>query len=89
MAALAGSLLFALHPVQTEAVTYACGRSVSLAALFALGSIAAWIEGRERARPAWAFVVSPALAAAALATKEFTLAVLPAILLIALCTHHF
>ena len=34
--ALTTALIFALHPVQTEAVTYVCGRSVSLSALFAL-----------------------------------------------------
>src|SRR6185503_19414034 len=35
-AALVGAMLFALHPVQTEAVTYVSGRSVSLMALFYL-----------------------------------------------------
>lgn len=83
--ALAASLLFALHPVQTEAVTYACGRSVSLAGLFALGSIAAWIEGRERGRRLLAYVASPLLAAAAVATKELALIVLPSLLLLVLC----
>ena len=38
--ALTTALIFALHPVQTEAVTYACGRSVSLSALFALACLA-------------------------------------------------
>jgi protein O-mannosyl-transferase len=43
-AALACAVLFALHPAQTEAVTYVSGRSVSLMALFALGSVRTWIE---------------------------------------------
>jgi hypothetical protein len=38
--ALTTALIFALHPVQTEAVTYVTGRSVSLSALFALACLA-------------------------------------------------
>jgi hypothetical protein len=38
--ALITALIFALHPVQTEAVTYVTGRSVSLSALFALACLA-------------------------------------------------
>jgi hypothetical protein len=38
--ALTTALIFALHPVQTEAVTYVCGRSVSLSSLFALACLA-------------------------------------------------
>jgi protein O-mannosyl-transferase len=72
--ALAGALIFALHPVQTEAVTYVSGRSVSLMALFALSSALVWIEGRS-------VLVSAALFAAALLVKE-TAAVLPLALLL-------
>jgi protein O-mannosyl-transferase len=39
--ALVTALIFALHPVQTEAVTYVTGRSVSLSALFAFAALAA------------------------------------------------
>jgi hypothetical protein len=44
-AALATALIFALHPVQTEAVTYVMGRSSSLSTLFVLASLLAsgWI----------------------------------------------
>jgi tetratricopeptide (TPR) repeat protein len=38
-AALAGSLLFALHPVQSEAVLYVSGRTDVLAGVFALGAL--------------------------------------------------
>ena len=38
--ALVTALIFALHPMQTEAVTYVTGRSVSLSALFAFGALA-------------------------------------------------
>jgi len=73
-AAFAGALLFALHPAHTEAVTYVSGRSVSLMALFYLGSVLAYL----RAAPRW---ISPALFAAAVATKEVAVT-LPAALLL-------
>ncbi len=43
-ASLAAALLFALHPAQTEAVTYISGRSVSLMAAFYLGSILLYLR---------------------------------------------
>jgi tetratricopeptide (TPR) repeat protein len=80
-APLLGALLFALHPVQTESVTYLSGRSASMAGALALGSAVAWLSGRERA-PGWmAWGLSPLLFAAALATKESAVA-LPAALLL-------
>lgn len=82
LAAAAGSLLFALHPVQTEAVTYASGRSTSLSALFALASIAVWLDGRARGTRWRTHLISPALFAAALAVKE-TAIVLPLALALA------
>lgn len=80
-AALTGALVFALHPVQTEAVTYVSGRSASLAALFALASVLAWIAGREHERPALCRVVSPALFACGLGVKETAIAVPAALVL--------
>lgn len=44
-AALLAALVFALHPVQTEAVTYISGRSSSLAACFCLLSAYCWVRG--------------------------------------------
>ncbi|HEX6708556.1 MAG TPA: hypothetical protein VF169_27720 [Albitalea sp.] len=67
--------VFALHPVQTEAVTYVSGRSTSLAAFFALASIALWLQGRDRGSRALVFVASPLALGAALACKEFALVV--------------
>ena len=82
--ALATALIFVLHPVQTEAVTYASGRSTSLSALFALGSVAAWVTGGGR-RPGPARLLllplSLLLMLAGIATKE-TMAVVPAVLLL-------
>ncbi len=80
-APLAGALLFALHPVHTEAVTYVSGRSVSLMALFYLGSIAAWLRAwRETAQAPWRGL-SAGLFVAALLVKE-TAVTLPFALLL-------
>ncbi len=68
--AFVAALLFALHPAQTEAVTYVCGRSTGLMALGYLGSIYAWERGREGAAAgAWG-VASVALFVAAMLVKE-------------------
>jgi hypothetical protein len=90
-AAFAGALVFALHPVQTESVTYVSGRSNALMALLALASILAWSGGGApfagRAGLvadgpfAPARLASAALFAAALLVKE-TAAVLPLALLL-------
>jgi hypothetical protein len=80
--ALATALMFVLHPVQTEAVTYASGRSTSLSALFALAGIAAWVRWRTwPGRTVWPLVLSLLLVAAGMATKE-TVAVVPAVLVL-------
>lgn len=77
-AALLAALLFALHPATTEAVTYASGRSISLAATFVLAAVLADDVGRERpSRRALAWA-GPALFALALAVRETAL-VMPAI----------
>ena len=71
------ALVFALHPAQTEAVTYACGRSVSLMTLFALLSLRSHTLTRDGAsgwRSALWFL-------AALLTRETAL-MLPALLLL-------
>lgn len=80
-APLIGALLFALHPVQTEAVTYISGRSVSLMALFYLCSLLAWLraEGVDN-RQGWR-ALSAGLFAMALLVKE-TAVTLPLALLL-------
>lgn len=62
------ALLFALHPVHTEAVTYVSGRSASLMTLFYLGGLLCYGTGRQPRR--LALVVPPLCFAAALAVKE-------------------
>ncbi len=69
VAALLASLLFALHPAQTEAVTYLSGRSTSLMATFWLAALLAWLRGTRRAR---AFAL--ALFALAMGVKETAIA---------------
>jgi len=60
--ALIAGLLFAVHPLQTEAVTYICGRSASLSTALLLGALLAHVGRR------WG--VALALFAAAVAVKE-------------------
>ena len=78
------TLVFALHPVQTEAVTYVSGRSVSLAALPCLLALACWLRGGDAATrgTARAWRGAALLAGvAALAVRETTV-VLPLALLL-------
>ena len=72
-AALLPALLFAVHPAQTEAVTYITGRSVSLMAFFYLGSLLAYLWGRERGSRLLLFLASPFLFLLAVASKEVAL----------------
>jgi len=72
-AALAAALLFALHPAQTEAVTYVSGRSVSLMAAFYLLAFLFYTADRR--------AVSVLLFLLALATRE-TAVTLPVALLL-------
>ena len=78
------TLIFALHPVQTEAVTYVSGRSVSLAALPCLLAQASWLASRDAAARARALMwrgLALLAFALALGVKETTI-VLPLALLL-------
>ncbi|HEY5760045.1 MAG TPA: glycosyltransferase family 39 protein [Steroidobacter sp.] len=75
-AALLAALLFALHPVQTEAVTYISGRSSSLAACFCLLSLYCWVRGEDSERKMTSLALCCVCFALAVATKETAL-VLP------------
>jgi tetratricopeptide (TPR) repeat protein len=75
------ALLFALHPVQTEAVTYISGRSVSLMALFYLGAVLAYVRSEDSQYPGRMRALSGALFAAALLTKEIAVT-LPLVLML-------
>jgi tetratricopeptide (TPR) repeat protein len=79
--ALFAALLFAVHPVQTEAVAYISGRSTSLMATFYLGSLLAYIRGSDAQGHFWSHGVSPVLFIMGLLTKEIAIT-LPAVLLL-------
>ena len=68
--ALLAALLFALHPAATEAVTYASGRSISLAATFGLAALLADDLARAYASRRLFVWAGPLLFALALAVRE-------------------
>ncbi len=54
LAAAAGALVFALHPLQVESVTWISGRNVPLAGAFLLWAMVAWRRARTASsRTAW------------------------------------
>ncbi len=82
-AAAIAALLFAVHPVHTQAVTYVVQRMTSMGAFFSLAALLAWLAARERTGRAALALRAAAVAAAylALACKE-SYAVLPALVLL-------
>ncbi|HEV2444831.1 MAG TPA: tetratricopeptide repeat protein [Candidatus Sulfopaludibacter sp.] len=62
-AGLAAAAIFAVHPLQAEAVDYIWGRSIVLAAAFCFASLLSWLTGRRWVAVAW-------FAAALLAKEE-------------------
>ncbi|MGH7893863.1 MAG: tetratricopeptide repeat protein, partial [Candidatus Binatia bacterium] len=80
--ALVVALLFAVHPVHTEAVANIAGRPELLAALFGLVALSAFLRARrEGATPGWDVVACGALAAG-LFSKESAFTVLPLLALL-------
>ena len=78
---LLAALLFAVHPIHTEAVSYISGRSAALMTLFYLAALLFYVIGRTRHKPLYAYVITPLLFALALAVKE-TAVTLPLALLL-------
>lgn len=70
--ALLAALLFAVHPVQVEAVSYLSGRSDQLSLFFSLLAFRTWLWQRERSSPPWSGpgLLSLTCFAAALLSKE-------------------
>ena len=81
---LIGALLFAVHPLQTQAVTYMVQRMTCLSALFFIGAVSAYLAHLDDSGWRRRTVYGLALCSGALAvlTKENT-AVLPVVLLLA------
>ena len=69
LTAFFGALLFALHPVQTESVTYITGRSSLLSGLFFLGSFYAYLR-YVSTRKGGALILSGLAYGCALLAKE-------------------
>jgi len=83
--ALAAALLWAVHPADTEAVAYVCGRSTTLMACLALGSLLAHARSREAERPVPWRATSLLLFLLACLAKETALALPLAVLLWEAC----
>ena len=78
---LLAALLFAAHPLATQAVTYLIQRTTSLAALFELASVALYLRARTR-HGAGAWIGSWVCAILAALTKEMSVALPVAIAMI-------
>jgi tetratricopeptide (TPR) repeat protein len=52
-AALVAAAIFAIHPIQSEAVDYVWARSIVLAALLCFASLWNWLEGRRWVAVGW------------------------------------
>lgn len=83
-AALAGGLLFAVHPVHVEAVANVVGRAELLAAVCVLGALLLWAQRlNDRLRIVRTIGVA-ILFALGLASKESAVVLLPMVVLVAL-----
>ncbi len=70
LAPLLTALLFAAHPIHTEAVTYLCGRSTSLMALLYLAGLLCYVTGRTQHNKFYLYFATPLLFMLALGVKE-------------------
>lgn len=64
------ALLFAVHPIHTEAITYVCGRSIAMMTLFYLAGLLAYASGRSDQNKIVLYLVTPLCFVAALGVKE-------------------
>lgn len=84
-APLLAALLFALHPVHTEAVSYISGRSASLMTLFYLAALLSYVHGRTHNRRLYQQEVTLLCFVLALAVKETAITLPLALLAWELC----
>jgi hypothetical protein len=85
--AAATALVFAVHPVHTEAVTSVAGRSEILAALFVLVALSASVRAqRAAAGGTWWTAMSLAAFALGFLSKESAFSLLPLVVLVAAWT---
>jgi len=72
--ALFSSLIFVMHPVQTQAVTYIYQRHTCLATLFILSGFLCWIKMLECKRKRWFWLIMCSVSAiAGMFTKEIAI----------------
>ncbi|MEW6534479.1 MAG: tetratricopeptide repeat protein [Candidatus Auribacterota bacterium] len=77
-ASLAAAVLFAVHPIHTESVTFICGRTDVMAALFMFWSVAAYLKSVQGKRIVFV-CASAVLYAGALLCKEASVIAVPLI----------
>jgi protein O-mannosyl-transferase len=81
VASAIGAFFFAIHPLQTESVSYVAGRSESLAALFLLLAYVVFLYRRKDAISWWEAFLVLIFFAAAVKTKENAVALAPILVL--------
>jgi protein O-mannosyl-transferase len=81
VASAIGALVFTIHPLQTESVSYVAGRSESLAALFLLLAYVVFLYRRKEAISWWEALLVLVLFGAAVKTKENAIALAPILIL--------
>ncbi|PKN67493.1 MAG: hypothetical protein CVU57_01955 [Deltaproteobacteria bacterium HGW-Deltaproteobacteria-15] len=74
--ALLIAMLFSVHPVHTEAVSWISSRNNILVSLFCLSSLYCYVQGFRRQKAGW-ILLSTILFTAGLLSKEFGLMLLP------------
>ncbi len=79
--ALLAGLLFLVHPLSTQAVTYICQRYSSLGALFFMGSLICYMRARNTEKVFRWYGGAIVLSVCAILSKEYT-AILPVVLLL-------
>src|SRR5690606_21089398 len=78
--ALAATLLWAVHPLHTASVTYVVQRAESLAGLFGLLTLSAFVRGATGGGRPW-FALAAVCCLLGIGTKE-TVAVIPVLVLL-------
>lgn len=82
IAAATATTLWAVHPIQVQAVTYIVQRMASMAALFMLVTLIAYVRARSAPRR-WPWHAIAAFAAVAACLSKETAYILPALILLA------
>lgn len=72
------AVIFALHPVNTEAVSFITSRNNIIVTIFSIGSLLSFIIANEN-KKIFAYIISVVLFAGAVFSKEFGLMVIPLI----------